>query len=231
MKTAILALTCGRADLTEKTWYNNLKGFDGPLYWWDNTDTELRHTMRSCEAYPITKKYESDTNAGIAVPFNRMMDDAFTDGADMVITMANDILEPIGWVELLERGMREIPDAGVVSIPPGDNSSGVLRYNREQAGSLTYEVGTVIGNMAISRRCWAVVGNWYEGYGIYGPIDLDYCARVRAAGLKTCYLSDYQSKHIGVNNPTDYQAAKNESLRKSWPLYHERMRGVKRGKV
>lgn len=223
MKIAILALTCGRVEETARTWENNLPGLPYPVYWWDNTEDadEAAHILALSKRYNIIQDWHPDKNQGIARPLNVLMQCAFNDGADMVVTMANDILEPSQWVEIRALGFERIENAGIVSIPIYQQNC--LRYEKIQINGLEIEQGDIIGNYGIHRSTYEKIGGFPEVYGIYGPIDLDYCAHVRAAGLKTLYVSNYHAYHIGVDNPTEYQKAKDESLSRAWAIYEARM--------
>jgi len=228
MKVAILALTCGRPEKTRKTWEHNLPIPKTELYWWDNSGPDDEDAIRDiCSAFKPTRWYKVPTNTGISGPFNIMMREAFEDGADIVVTMANDILEQEGWVTHIVQAAKEIEDVGLICTPPA--GPGTVRYPRKSTFSgLRYEEGDVIGNTAILRRTFDAVGGFYDGYGVYGPIDLDYCARVRAAGLRTVYLSEWESQHLPGPNPTEYQTAKDQSLKASWALFKNRMSNIKK---
>jgi GT2 family glycosyltransferase len=153
---------------------------------------------------------------------------AFDDGADMVITMANDIIEPAKWVEKRVEAMLAIKDLGVVAIPPNGT---LQRYPRNLTDGIRWEHGEVIGNYGITRAAWEKVGGLAEWYGIYGPIDLDYCQRCWVAGLKTIYLSDEAAQHLpGADDPA-YTGDKQEALRRAWPNFRQRIHRYRRGEL
>lgn len=227
MKVAIIALTCGRVEYTQKTWANNIHRIPFSVFHFDNTeDEEERRSIRLLTTLydSIKRSYYSDSNQGIAGPINYWMERLFASHYDIVVTMANDILEPANWIDLRVKAFQNIPNAGIVSIPI--IGQGCIRYQRKAINNITFEEGNIIGNFAISRAVYEAIGGFPECYGLYGPIDLDYCAHARKAGFRTIYLSDYEARHIGTNNPTEYQKAKEESLAKSWALYHERMKAL-----
>jgi hypothetical protein len=65
-----------------------------------------------------------------------------------------------------------------------------------------------------------MLGPYPEYYGIYGPIDLEYCARARKKGVKYVYLSDMECECLPCDNDdTEYTVAKNLSLANAWPIY------------
>jgi GT2 family glycosyltransferase len=218
---AVISLTLDREELTQRAFPHNLTPRPDLLYIWDN-GSRYWHKLKD---YNPDTLYISSTNKGISEPLNVMMDAAFKAGAEMVCTMANDILEPHNaWAKRLEAAKET--GAGVVSIP----LAGANRYPQKEKNGIRYESGDIIGNFGITRQLYESIGGFYEGYGIYGPIDLDYCARARAAGFDTIYISNLYAEHLGVNNPKDYQQKKEASLKKAWPLYNYRLGLYRQGK-
>lgn len=216
MNVAIIALTCGRPKETARTYFHNLGKLEAipPLYVWSN-----KATWDVCEIVdeykPIVHVHCSD-NMGISAPLNRLAHMAFDDGADVVITMANDILEPEGWIENRIKAIEAIPNVAVVAIPP---TGTLIRYTKQVTNGITWENGQVIGNWAITKEAFEKVGKLYEGFGIYGPIDLEYCDRCAKHGMKTIYLSNMVAEHIGDNDPPEYKKAKMDSLKEAWVIY------------
>jgi GT2 family glycosyltransferase len=217
----ILALTYGRPKETRQTWKQNLSNHRHPgqvhLSHWDNTPREGSQEMQAiCGKYDRGVTFVDFDNAGISEPLNTMMKIAFEAGADYVITMGNDILEPEGWIARRVLAALEIPQAGVIAIPPKDPS--VVRYERKTLNGWNIEEGDVIGNFLITKACWEAIGGFSLDYGNYGPIDLDYCLRSRLAGFKTIYLADMEADHICVGQ--DYPTReKTEQLKKAWPKF------------
>jgi hypothetical protein len=223
-KHAILLLTCGRIEETRQTWKHNLKEIPAKLYWWDNTsDPDDRYTLlRLSRNYTFHYQRGAGENIGISMPLNRMMDAAFNAGADCVTTMANDILEPAGYLEARSKAVETFPEAGVIAIPIHQQNCN--RYPAKEERGIRIEDGHIIGNYTIPRATWAAGIRFCETMGIYGPIDLDFCNQVWAIDKRCIYLSDFEAIHIGTNNPTEYQAAKDASLALAWPVYEQRNR-------
>lgn len=220
MNVAIIALTCGRPEETAKTYVHNLDNLKNiPLYVWSNEVTQ--EVSDIINWYDVVVHVHCSQNLGIAAPLNRLAQMAFDDGADVVITMANDILEPEGWIEKRIKAIEAIPNVAVVAIPP---TGTLIRYTKQNTDGITWENGQVIGNWAITKETFEKVGKLYEGFGIYGPIDLEYCDRCAKHGMKTIYLSNEVAEHIGDNDPPEYKKAKEDSLKESWKIYT----GIKR---
>lgn len=221
MKVAICAVTLGRAEYMEMTWENNLKnaGCEYDLFWIDNgtNDEEFHLVAEIAQRYDITWFEHRTENTGIAPAYNTLIKTAHEMGYDYVMTMANDIVEPDNWLINRIIAAEQIENTGIVAIP----CNGAHRYSREKHGDIEIEIGQIIGNYLITRQAIETIGYWNNAYGIYGPIDLDYCDRLRAVGLKAYYLSNEHSKHIGVwsDMPSDYQKKKKESLNNSWQKY------------
>jgi GT2 family glycosyltransferase len=230
-KVIICALTLGRPELTRQTWQNNLNnaGCDFDLLWFDNGSNKDDNIeiFNIALQYRITWFEWSKHNTGIANALNTMIKTAFVRGADYIVTMANDIIEPDGWVKMRVEAAQAIDNTGVVSIPV----KGAKRYRTQRIDNTLIEQGQVIGNWLITREAIEQVGLFYTGFGVYGPLDLEYCDRLEAARLKRYYLSNQHAEHLGIDNPKEYQAKKEASLNKSWPKYRRRREDIKAGKV
>jgi GT2 family glycosyltransferase len=229
MKTAILALTCGRIEKTRETFEHNLRGITTDVLLWDNSedDADIAAIDAIAKDYPniidVRRMYK---NLGIAHALNRLMQVAFEENDyDFVITMGNDILEPEGWVSIREHYATEIPRVGIVSIP----LAGAARYAIQKHHELLWEHGHIIGNFGITRECFEAIGYMPEVYGIYGPIDLEYCDKAMAANLRTIYVSTMWATHLSGENPQEYQQAKDNSLKAAWPIYLDRKRRINNG--
>lgn len=221
-KVTILALTLGRTEMTRQTWQTNLNnaGIEYDLFWFDNGSTEddMRELFGIAAPYSIThfdwKKY----NTGISYALNSMIKLAFARGADYVMGMSNDIVEPDNWVNLRVEAAQAIPNTGVVAIPVQDSN----RYSVHNVNGIRIDEGQVIGNFLITKKAFENVGLYCEDYFPYGPIDLDYCDRCNIAGLRTYYLSDYKADHLGYDrskNPQQYEQDKKEALQVHWKTY------------
>lgn len=221
-KVAVLLLTCGRAEMTKEVWPSNLAraGYPYTLFWFDNgsTSAEYSDILEMAVDMPIEWFYYSKQNMGIAIALNRMIEAAFRRGFDMVISMANDIIEPDNWLSRRIEAAQAIPNTGIVSIPV---KSAHMYQERNVNGIQINEGGQLIGNFLLTRAAYDKVGLYCTQYGIYGPIDLDYCDRCKAAGLRYYYIAGPMADHLGTvdTNPVEYQSMKKESLAKSWQQY------------
>jgi GT2 family glycosyltransferase len=220
MKSAILLLTYGRVEETRRTWENNLPGLSN-LYWWDNTEDEAEREalLRESERYDICFQRGVMQNIGIAKPLNYLADMAFAEGADFVTTMANDILEPLGYIQARALAVEAFPDAGVIAIPPAETFPHI---GVEEKGFSISEYPCVIGNYSIPFSVWQKGVMFCEEMGNYGPIDLDFCNQVNRLGFRCIYLSNMKALHIGHNNPPEYEAAKAKSLAAAWEVFKKR---------
>lgn len=224
MKAAILLLTCGRPEMTAQTWKANLSeekaGYPFDVFWFDNgsSDEDFLPMLSLSEQFRPEWFHYSDINMGIAIGINRMMDVAFKRGYDAVLTMGNDIIEPDNYLLDRVQAAIMIPNTGVVAVPV---VSAHLYSEKEENGIRINEGGQLIGNFLITRAAYLTIGLFNTEYGIYGPLDLDYCDRCRAAGLRHYYLAGKMAQHLGTHdaNPEQYQQAKKESLAKSWQQY------------
>lgn len=220
-KTAICAVTLGRAEYMERTWENNLgnAGCEYDLFWLDNgtANDEFHEVSRIGWRFDIKWFDHNEENQGIAPAYNTLMRTAFDMGYDYVMTMSNDIIEPDNWLINRIEAAEKVDNTGVVAIA----CNGAHRYPTDEINGVKIEQGQVIGNYLITRKAIEVIGYWATKYGIYGPIDLDYCDRLRQAGLRAYYIHGHTSQHIGewTPEPDEYQIAKKKSLNVSWQKY------------
>lgn len=225
-------MTLGRIELMEQTWAHNLNnaGCDYDLFWLDNgTNEEEFHLVADIAWRYDIKWFENEIeNLGIAPAYNTLMRVGYDMGYDYVMTMANDILEPDNWLRSRIEAAEKVDNTAVVAIP----CNGAHRYSRANINGIDIEQGQVIGNYLITRKALETVGYWTTKYGIYGPIDLDYCDRIHKAGLRAYYLSGLHSEHLGTwqkEGDSEYQARKKESLNASWQKYTQQKEKYARG--
>lgn len=221
MSTAIIALTYKRVDQTRASWANNLVS-PYPVYWWDNTPpgAEREQLIEIAKNYNVVESFHDGSNYGIAHPINRMAERIFAAGHDGFVTMACDMLEPSEWITARET-ICNLLNAGIAAIPPYKLYCNVTRYARKEINGIAYEDdGDIIGNWYVAKWAYEMLGPYPEYYGIYGPIDLEYCARARKKGVKYVYLSDMECECLPCDNDdTEYTIAKNVSLANAWPIY------------
>ena len=118
------------------------------------------------------------------------------DNISFVTIMANDILEPDNWQD---------KTIGICSIPLGGFNGDSL---------------DLIGNFTISAEAIKRVGAFNEELDPYGAIDLDYCTRVRAAGLQTKFIPNSKATHIEQNGSDVYGYNKMDLVKKTWDLHN-----------
>jgi GT2 family glycosyltransferase len=124
---------------------------------------------------------------------------------DAIMFLANDIKEPDNWLRLRAEDLKD--NTGIVSIYPGE-----------------LPVPTdwdLVGNYLISSKLIEAIGFFTHSFGDYGPIDLDYCHRARAAGFILKYVPNIKANHYDWNNDTAYGYSKNELVSKSWQQHCE----------
>lgn len=225
--TGIIALTYKRVEETARTWSHNMSklvqstGYPYSVYWWDNTPhgPEREALVEMAKSYNIVSAFHDGSNYGIAEPINKMATKLFADGCTGFVTMASDILEPAGWITARE-AICDFLQAGIAAIPPGKHHTSVVRYARQEINGIGYEHGgDIIGNWYVTKAAYETIGAYPEHYGIYGPIDLEYCARARKAGILAVYLSDMEAECIPCADDGEYIINKNKALAEAWPIY------------
>jgi len=130
-------------------------------------------------------------------------------GADAVGFLANDITEPVNWLSKKVYALATYPNAGVVA-------------SSIHAPVTTVQAEDIIGNWLISDKAIEAVGYFNEDFHPYGPIDLDYCERVKCARLLTYYAIDCHAIHPHSHAAgTEYGYDKAAMVANSWPVHVE----------
>ena len=150
----------------------------------------------STYTYVRTEGISNALNDGL----DRMKDHNF----DAVAFLANDILESDNWLLKKVDSIKNYPEAGVVA-----SSLDVART------SVNSEL--IISNWLIPLSTFEKVGYFNESMFPYGPIDLDYCERCTAAGLKTYYVMNCLAIHQGDHaSGNEYGWDKGELVQKHY---------------
>ena len=158
--------------------------------------------------YPAT--YASINTEGIANALNEGIDYMMENDFDAIAFLANDIIEPERWLEKKVEALLTYPEAGIVA------SSLDCARNELFANEL------IISNWLLSRKVVEKIGYFHEQMFPYGPIDLEYCERVWAAGFKTYYVKDCLAIHEGSHaTGNEYGWSKDENVAKFMPLYNQ----------
>ena len=141
---------------------------------------------------------------GIANAINKALRLINFDLIDYVTIMGNDILEPDNWLQTRNEFMQD-KIIGICSIALDGFAGNSL---------------DLIGNFTISSEAILKVGAFNEELDPYGAIDLDYCTRVRAAGLQTKYIPNSKATHIEQNGSDAYGYNKMDLVKKTWDLHN-----------
>src|SRR5688500_6163292 len=148
MKIAVLLLSYERYDTLKQVLEHNLKNAGHPvdLFVWDNGSKDERiFPLLQEHVKGLHHMFRTDTNKGIAYPFNKMMAHCYERVYDAFHVMANDILEPDNWLEEKVCAMMGIPNSGMISISPGP-----MPYAPQWIEGWTVHPGDAIGQFMIS---------------------------------------------------------------------------------
>jgi GT2 family glycosyltransferase len=140
---------------------------------------------------------------GIANAMNKGLKQINYDVVDYVTILANDILEPDNWLVSRNEFMQD-KKIGICAFP--------------LVGGFD-DTTDIIGNFTISKEVIKNVGAFNTALDPYGAIDLDYCTRVRAAGLYTKYIRSGYATHIEQNGLDAYGYNKNDLVKSTWELH------------
>lgn len=219
MNIACIFITLNRPELSIQTikqnFFNSEK--DAVVFLIDNGSTEENFNLIS-NSYPFYDYYRFEKNMGIAHAINEGLSMAV--GYDAIVTLANDILMPQGWLRIMSEYAQKIPNTGMAGIhcveqlPPLCNINGVSVH-------LSHE--KTFGNTLITRQAIAKIGRFNEDLDPYSNQDADYAYRLMKSGFVNYYIPNVRSEHIGhdVGNGTEYRKMKDESLEANWKKHHE----------
>lgn len=144
---------------------------------------------------------------GIAHALNDGIDVMLAGGFDAVGFLANDIQEPDEWLRAKVSHLGTIHNAGAASTSVEQMHSQLISQH-------------IIGNYLISREAINKIGYFNEDFDPYGPIDLDYCERLHAAGFGTYYVINEMAHHPHSHAAgTEYGYNKAEMVAALWPQH------------
>jgi|GEM_PF-2271523 len=218
MKVGVILLTCGRADLTQRVVDRCLfnSGHNAPVYWVDN-GSGYDDFMRIAALYPFDGSYRFEENKGISAAINAGIRMAKTEGCDAVVTLANDIMMPDGWLAAMVSAAGAIERTGMVGI----HCVETLPPIEELDGVTVHPTFAPFGNTLITMEAIRAVGMFNEDFDPYGMQDTDFGYRTTMAGFRNYYLPHLQSEHIGhdVGQDSEYRRMKDEGLSKAGQIW------------
>jgi GT2 family glycosyltransferase len=141
---------------------------------------------------------------GIANAINVGLNKIDFSNIQYVTILGNDILEPNSWLLTRSQFMQD-KSIGICSIPLDGFAGDSL---------------DLIGNFTISKEAILRIGAFNEELDPYGAIDLDYCTRVRAAGLLTKFVPSTKATHLEQNGSDAYGYNKMDLVKKTWDLHN-----------
>lgn len=148
--------------------------------------------------------YCSINTEGIANAMNEGIDYMLENSFDAIAFLSNDIIEPQDWLAKKVDAMQTYPSAGIISTSVETICTQIISQ-------------VIIGNYLISHNTIKKIGYFNESMFPYGPIDIDYCHRCDAAGIKTYYLLDAMAQHIGSHaSGNEYGWDKEKLVNDGW---------------
>lgn len=217
MNIACIFLTCNRPELSLRTiqqnFYNAEK--DADVFLIDN-GSEIENFTALDQAYPFKATYRFKKNKGIATAINKGIE--LAKEYDGIVTLANDILMPKGWLRVMCEYVESIPNTGMVGIHCVEALPALV-------GGV-HEIMTPFGNALVTRQAIDTVGLFNTKFDPYGMQDADYGYRTTMSGLKNYYVPGFKSEHIGhdVGNGTEYRRMKDEGLAKAQSVWNKNMK-------
>jgi len=140
---------------------------------------------------------------GIAAAINMGLSQTYPH-YDTYTIMANDIVEPDQWLQARARSLS------------GNISMVSIKIDEEPE---QFQLEEIIANWTIRKEVIDTIGGFNTDYDPYGPIDLDYCHRARAAGFLMSYIPGFMCRHIeNEDRDTVYGYSKAELVQSKWDL-------------
>jgi len=216
MNIACIFITCNRPELSLRCIMNNFYNAekDADVFLIDNgSDIGNFDTIKN--AYSFSKVHRFESNKGIATAINKGIE--LAKGYDGIVTLANDILMPQGWLKAMVDQAKILP-AGMIGIHCVEGLP--------ELKNGVHQSVTVFGNAMITRKAIDAVGLFNTDYDPYGMQDADYCYRLDKCGFTNYYLYGLKSEHIGhdVGNKTKYRLMKDKGLANAQKVWNNCMK-------
>jgi GT2 family glycosyltransferase len=216
MKVGCILLTCGRSELTLQVIKHNFwnSGKDADVYLVDNGSVEEDH-QKVLDAYHFKSVYRFETNKGIAAAINKGITMALADQCNAIVTLANDILMPDGWLATMVEYATKIENTGMAGIHCVEGLEPVNEFG-------VHPAFTAFGNVLIPKKAIDKIGYFNTAFDPYGMQDADYAFRLNNTGFLNYYLPDMKAEHIGhdVGNGSEYRKMKDEGLNTALDKYN-----------
>jgi hypothetical protein len=142
---------------------------------------------------------------GIANAINVGLNKIDFSNIEYVTILGNDILEPNSWLSIRNEFLN-------------DESIGICSISLDGFAGDSLDL---IGNFTITKEAIKRVGAFNQELDPYGAIDLDYCTRVRAAGLHTKFVPSTRATHLEQNGSDAYGYNKMDLVKKTWDLHNK----------
>ncbi len=152
---------------------------------------------------------------GISAAINKGIQ--LSKGYDAVVTMANDILMPNGWLAKMVEAATAIPNTGMCGVHCVEWQGNPEEIN----GVKVWRSYTAFGNVLIPFTAINAIGYFNPDFDPYGMQDADYAYRLNCSGFVNYYVDGIKSQHIGhdVGNGTEYRKMKDEGLMKAGEIW------------
>jgi GT2 family glycosyltransferase len=214
MRVACIFLTLDRPELSLRCIQQNFfnAGVDADVFLVDNGSKPASLDAVADACYPFAKVKCFTENIGIASALNAGIEMAA--GYDAIVTLANDILMPKGWLAAMIEHAERIPETGMIGIHCVESLPPITDRG-------VHEIFTPFGNAMIPRKALDAAGYFNQDFDPYGMQDADYAFRLNRLGFISYYLPGLTSEHIGpdVGQDTEYRAAKDASLAKAGDVW------------
>ena len=225
-EAAICMVTCDRLHLTKKTVASVECQTAGHPYRWiiaDNGSTDGSLAWLRHRAWPVPATIvRYPHNKGKARAMNVAMYLAHEAGLPVIVMLDNDVALPTEWLGLIGDALYRFPSVGQIGVnfepigyPPTTLNSG---------RQLCFKTAGCINGAAVGFRRELVdaLGYHYEGYGLYGHLDVDWTLRCRMLGLSQAYLP-VRGLHLDrCAGDEEYEQQKRQAMELGQTRWHAR---------
>lgn len=198
MSTCLVLVTHNRLDYTRKTLGSVLADdkSDFELYIWDNASSdETPDYLRSIKDPRIKDIVLHNENLGPTVAMNRLWNRS---NSEFVAKLDNDCLVTPGWLEVLTKAHRDVPEFGALAcwhfrLEDFDHKIADHKI-RQYGGHTVFQHPFVCGTgFVIKRSTYQKLGPWPEGSRDIGTTD--YFLRIARAGYINGWYYPFVLQH------------------------------------
>ncbi|MDF9443765.1 glycosyltransferase family 2 protein [Limosilactobacillus mucosae] len=158
----------------------------------DNGSGNLKKIEKIIEQFNNVKLIINKQNKGIARALNQLSEAAIEAKYDWLLTLDQDSICPINFVNNLSNYLSIISNVGIVAPVIVDRNVGVIGHNF--SNKFKFVRTCITSGALINLKVWTQINGFDEKMFI-DSVDFEYCYRVRKAGFKIIQVSSARLNH------------------------------------